>query len=154
MKKIRLFVLAAMLMSVLLCGCGSQAKEVNLGSVLDSIEKQVTLPDNMTVMTADDLTKLYGIDSSEYVQFAGMYTSVGTVSDEILMIEASGSVDDLKAKVDERYRTKQNEMKDYLPDEYAKINECEVRVDGNYIAMFISADHGAMTDIYKAAIGK
>ena len=45
-------------------------------------------------------------------------------------------------------------MRDYLPDEFEKINACSVYSEGNYVAMFISDDSATMTEIFTEAIGK
>ena len=42
-------------------------------------------------------------------------------------------------------------MKDYLPDEYAKIAACQVAQNGNYVSLIVSPDAEAMTKQYQAA---
>lgn len=153
MRKSITFCLAVMLLLLSACG-GSTAADVNLNDVLADITSTVQLPEAMTEMTMDQMTAIYGIESSDILQFAGSYNDIGTLADEIIMIEATDSdaAAAVKEKVDARYQAKLNEMKDYLPDEYEKILGCEVLVNGNYIAMFISADAESMQEIYEAAL--
>ena len=75
---------------------------------------------------------------------------VGRITYSIVVREA----EEAKEKVDNRYEAKLNEMRDYLPDEYEKINACSVYSEGNYVAMFISDDSATMTEIFTEAIGK
>lgn len=148
--------------TLIAAGCSSSssnetsAKDVDLNDVYTKITETVTLPDDMSEISESELTSLYGIDMDEVKQYAGTITMVSTSSDEIIMLEAtdSNAAADLKEKVDNRYEAKLNEMRDYLPDEYEKINACSVYSEGNYVAMFISDDSATMTEIFTEAIGK
>ena len=140
--------------TLIAAGCSSSknepaTKDVDLSEVYTKITENSNLSES-------ELTSLYGIDMDEVKQYAGSITMVSTSSDEIIMLEAtdSNAAADLKEKVDNRYEAKLNEMRDYLPDEYEKINACSVYSEGNYVAMFISDDSATMTEIFTEAIGK
>ena len=154
-KKITALFLAACLLAAALSGCGAKAKtDVNLSEVLSEIQTSAELPDGMRELTADDLASLYGIESSEITQFAGLVSDFGTLSDELVMLEASGDPEALREKLETRHQARANEMRDYLPDEYDKIEAGGVRVDGGYVALFISGDLDAVTEIYEEALAK
>lgn len=147
--------------TLIAAGCSSSknepaTKDVDLSEVYTKITENSNLSEDMSEISESELTSLYGIDMDEVKQYAGSITMVSTSSDEIIMLEAtdSNAAADLKEKVDNRYEAKLNEMRDYLPDEYEKINACSVYSEGNYVAMFISDDSAAMTEIFKEAIGK
>lgn len=148
--------------TLIAAGCSSSsnneptAKDVDLNDVYTKITETVTLPDDMSEISESELTSLYGIDMDEVKQYAGAITMTSVSSDEIIMLEAtdSNAAADLKEKVDNRYEAKLNEMRDYLPDEFEKISACSVYSEGNYVAMFISDDSAAMTEIFTEAIGK
>ena len=142
-------------------GCSSSknepaTKDVDLSEVYTKITENSNLSEDMSEISESELTSLYGIDMDEVKQYAGSITMVSTSSDEIIMLEAtdSNAAADLKEKVDNRYEAQLNEMRDYLPDEFEKINACSVYSEGNYVAMFISNDSTTMTEIFTEAIGK
>ena len=154
--KVKVRVMTALIaVLLLLSSCGkSTTADVNLSDVLAEISDSVQLPNELTKMTMSELTGLYGIESDEIVQFAGYYTDVGTLADEIVLIEAkdSAAADTVRQKVEDRYDAKLAEMKDYLPDEYEKIQNGTVLVQGSYIALIVSDNADTVQDIYKAAI--
>ncbi len=140
-----------MLVTVAMTACGNQgAEEVDIQSVMNQIEAEAQLPEDMTNLTSEALGTLYNMDSSMYVQFVGKFTEVGILGDEVVIIEAANK--DAASKVLElleaRYEIKLSQMKDYLPDEYAKIEKGRVVQVGNYVAMLVGGDQEKLDEIF------
>lgn len=144
--------------ALIFSGCSKKTvtKEVNLNDVLTQITEKVNLPEDMMEISESELSILYNIEPGEVKQYAGMYATMSTLADEIIMLEpADGtSLDDLKEKVDTRYQTKLNEMRDYLPDEFDKIEKCSVYTEGEYVVLYVSDDADEMLSIFESALNK
>lgn len=146
----------AMLLFVLsmimgLAGCGTKSIDANLSQSMEQIADVIDMPEGMTDLTANDLKALYGINSTEIKQFSGKINSVGINGDEFIMLEAvnKDAAKSILEKVQQRYQTKLNEMKDYLPAEYDKIIACDVLSSGNYVAMLVCGDPEKAKAVYE-----
>ena len=141
--------------SLLLCFClfwtssCSSNPDVNLNEVMGEMEKQESLS-GMMVLDASDLTDLYGISPDDVEQFEGRILSDGIHPDEIVLIKAKNpqAAARIQDALTSRWESKGNEAKDYNPDGYALIQNCEVRMDGNYVAMIVSPDYEALNSTY------
>ena len=82
----------------------------------------------------------YGIDSADVKQSFAYVDSTGIKGDEIVFFEGkdAAAAKRIKEKLDERYKQKEVEMKDYLPEEYAVLKKCNVNQNGNYVSMLLS----------------
>lgn len=153
MKK-RLLALAAAMM-MLLCACASQtAKEVSLASVMDELTGKYGLDEGMLTLTADDLMELYGIAGEDVKQFEARLPMESILADEIVLIEATDAqaAARVQEKLEARYQSKLNETRDYLPDEYAKVEKCEVKVDGNYVSLIVLSQAEEARGDYEKAL--
>ena len=148
MKRIMALALAACLL--LLAGCGSTAKSADLAAVQTALAAQYDL-DGMMALSEDDLLDMYGIKMDDVKQYVALIAKSSTSADEILLFEGkdADAAARLKQQLDKRYQAKLNEAKDYLPDEYAKIEACKVVESGAYVALIVSADAEAMTKVYQ-----
>jgi len=75
------------------------------------------------------------------------------MADEIVLIEAmdAQAAGRVKEKLEGRYQSKLNETRDYLPDEFAKIENSKVSVNGNFVAMIVLGEaEAAQADWEKA----
>lgn len=157
MKKLMMMLLC---MLVVLCGCGGKeevAKDVNISLLLDDMKSTLEESGNFVEMmdfTSDDIALLYGIETAEMSQFAGTISKVGTNSDEILLIEVSdaATADKVAEKLENRYQAKANEAKDYLPEEYEKIQNCSVLKNGKFVALIVHGEFTTLKDMWTAAV--
>ena len=145
---------------VMICGCGGKEevqKDVNISQVLDDMKAEMEKNGSQSDMmdfTSEDMSLLYGIETSQVSQFAGTISKVGTNSDEILLLEVADGVDvqEVLSKLESRYQSKSNEAKDYLPEEYEKIQNCEILKDGNYLALVVHSEYSTLSDIWNQAL--
>ncbi|MCR5635898.1 MAG: DUF4358 domain-containing protein [Clostridiales bacterium] len=161
MKKIAAIIIC-LIIAVLACGCSNDSSTASLKSdeglkaIMQSIKDQVTLSDDM--MTVSDSSKLldyYGIDSATVKDFQVMMNSSGVEQDEIVMIEAvdEDSANTISEKLNARLEDKKNQMKNYLPDQYAMLQKCSVERKGLYVYMFLSDDAKTMESIFNSYFG-
>ena len=137
-------------MTLTLAACGGKAKSADLTAVMAEFK----LGDEMMTLELSDLTDIYGIDAADVKQCAAAMHSSGVNCDEIILIEAvdSAAAGRVKAILDARYQAKLNETKDYLPDEYAIIQQCSVTARGNYVAMIVAPNAAELTAIYDKSV--
>jgi len=148
----RILSLALILALILLSGCAAPKKSADLVLAGQTMVGRYEA-DTFMALTKDDLLDLYGIKAEDVKQFSAWIARNSTLADEILLFEAvdSAAADRIKQRLDNRYQAKLNENKDYLPDEYEKVNACKVQKDGLYVAMIVSGDHEELEKIYKEA---
>lgn len=153
MKKI-LSLLFAVLMVCSFSACGGgEAKQADLDKVMEEMKSKITNKEMMD-LSSDDLLTSYGIKPEDVKQFAAYMDSTGIKGDEIVMVEGKDAeaAKKIKEKLDARYKQKETEMKDYLPEEYAVLKKCNVSQTGNYVSMIVSPQHEELNKIYNAAI--
>lgn len=154
MKRIMCVLLA--LMALVLGACSQQqpAKEVDLGKVMSDLSAAYGLEEGMLELTKDDLLELYGIEAEDVKQFAARLQMESTLADEIILIESvdSKAAERVKEMLENRYQSKLNETRDYLPDEFAKIEKCKVAQNGNFVSMIVCAEAEKAVNDYEKAI--
>ena len=151
MKRMMCIMLAVV--ALLMSACSQPAKEVNIPEMMDQLAKAYGLEEGMLVLTEEDLLELYGIESADVKQFAARLRLESIQADEIILIEAADSkaAERVKEMLDNRYQSKLNETRDYLPDEFAKIEKCKVVQSGNFVSMIVCAEaEKAAADFEKA----
>nr|WP_319487514.1 DUF4358 domain-containing protein [uncultured Caproiciproducens sp.] len=154
MKKL-LSLLLAVTMLCSLAACGGGTKQADLSKVMTEMKAKITNQEMMDY-AAEDLMPNYGIDSADVKQFAAYVDSTGIKGDEIIFLEGkdADAAKRIKEKLDARYKNKENEMKDYLPEEYAVLKKCGVNQNGNYVSMIVSPQYEELNGIYNTAIKK
>ena len=150
-KKLSLFL--SVTLFCFLTACGGGTKQADFPKVIADMKSKITNAEMMDY-SAEDLMPNYGIDSGDTKQFAAYVDSTGIKGDEIVIIEGkdADATKRIKEKLDVRYKQKENEMKDYLPEEYAVLKKCSVNQNGNYISMIVSPQYEELNKIYNQAI--
>lgn len=156
MKKITTLLLALLMMfSLAACGGsgdGGSNKDVDLSAVYTDISDKVTLPE-MIPLDTDRLMSFYGIDKADVKQFVAYVSAVSVKVDEVVMFEAvdGEAAGRIKTALQTRYDSQYSANQNYLPDQAAIIQDCEVSQNGNYVRMFISPDADTMVSVYEEA---
>ena len=141
-------------------GGSSSASGVSLSSVQDGnvpekivneIKEKCKLS-GMTELSKEQLFSRYGI-SEEYVMYSAVLVSGDSLSkDEVIVIKAmdEGSACSVRDCLDKYYDSVLKESKEYLPDEYEKLEKASVVKDGIYVRLFVSDDAAKMDEIYNS----
>ena len=106
----------------------------------------------MTELSKEQLFSRYGI-SDEYVMYSAVLVSGDSLSkDEVIVIKAmdEGSACSVRDCLDKYYKSVLRESKEYLPDEYEKLEKASVVKDGIYVRLFISDKADEMNKIYNS----
>lgn len=151
----RVLCVVMVLCLLMMTACSPQpAKEVDLKAVMDNLGAKYGLNEGMLDLTADDLLDLYGIAAADVKQYQARIKLESIQADEIVLIEAvdAKAAERVKEKLDARYQTKLNETRDYLPDEFDKIEKCKVVQIGNHAALIVCAEGQAAIGEYEKAV--
>ncbi|QEY33609.1 DUF4358 domain-containing protein [Caproiciproducens galactitolivorans] len=154
MKKFLSLLLAAAIV-LSLAACGASTKQADLKKVMTDMKAKIENQEMMD-LTSDDLMPNYGISPDDVKQFAAYVDSTGIKGDEIIFLEGKDAeaAKRIKEKLDARYKQKEVEMKDYLPEEFAVLKKCSVNQNGNYVSMIVSPQYEELNKIYNDAIKK
>lgn len=150
MKKITCAILA--IISLLCCftACGDNTpKEVNVSSVYNEIESAITVPDFIE-LTESDITDYVAVDTADLKQMIVKISAEAISADQIVICEA---IDEEAARrVESAFTAYLNSVKssfeNYLPSEYAKMEDTQVQRNGNYIYYAVSSEADAIEDIF------
>lgn len=126
-----------------------QEASVSLANVRSKMMSECGISDAMPIETAG-LANLYGIQPSQVKQSAGFVTMSGTFPHEIIMVEAndSASADSIASHLQSRLTEVLNQSKSYDADNYALAQQCRVTRNGNFVALFLSPSHSALSAVY------
>lgn len=145
MKKIISLILAVLLLSSL-CGCGGAKVEyrddVAAADLAQSLLAGLANGSNMTAMKDSYIQGVMGMDLSGYSEFAVYVSAVGTNIDEFGIFKlGSISAADAQKQVDAYLQMREDTwMKEYIPEEYPKLQNAEVKLCGNYIIYVLLSD--------------
>lgn len=141
-------ILIAMILT--LSACGGKKEEPAKSADLPAVLTAFNLSEDMMLLDLDDLGALYYVNSADVEQCAAAIHMSGINADEIILLEAvdADAAARLKKILDDRYQAKLNEMRDYIPEEYAIIESCSVTQNGNYVAMIVAPNAAELVDIY------
>lgn len=147
----RAFAIALLLaMTLTLAACGGKAKSADLAAVMAEFK----LGDEMMTPGIERFDRHLRHRCGHVKQCAAAMHSSGVNCDEIILIEAvdAAAAGRVKAILDARYQVKLTETKDYLPDEYAIIQQCSVTARGNDVAMIVAPNAAELTAIYDKSV--
>lgn len=134
---------------------GVSSSSVQDGNVPEKIVNEIKEKcklSGMTELSKEQLFSRYGI-SEEYVMYSAVLVSgVSLSKDEVIVIKAmdEGSACSVRDCLDKYYDSVLKESKEYLPDEYEKLEKASVVKDGIYVRLFVSDDAAKMDEIYNS----
>lgn len=151
MKKCFVVVLAGALMC--LCACGGQKEpeyaQFSVQTVMDDMMTRVTVDDPF-VMNENDLLDFFGIQETDWEEFAAVTCGNGISAQEIVLVKAvdEDSAEAVQGKLDDRLESRAAQAKDYLPEEYEIIQACETTRHGVYVSMIVHPEHEELEELY------
>ena len=151
-KYICLAVSAVLLLALAACSGGEKGKNADfqVQDAMDAMLEKAPIDDPLT-LGESDMLDFFGIQSDSMEQFAAVTCSNGISAQEIVLVKATDedSAKAVEEKLQNRLDSRKAEAKDYLPDQYAILEECEVKRDGVYVRLIISPEAQALVDIYQ-----
>lgn len=150
--------LLAVLMIVSLTACGNSSDESESASVRDNIDiKGIkdTIISELSIEGAYDmdeamLLNMYGIEEAWVEECACFTTMDGVFPDEIIMVKAADkdAADKVQEKLNTRLEAVLTQSQNYDAENYAIAQKCKVIREGQVVALFISANHETMQEIF------
>lgn len=127
-------------------------KEFDIPKIIDEISSKFTLNNVTRLDDAMFLDVMYGIQAEDVKQFGMMINETGISADEIIIIEGVDS--DAAARIFEKisnwYTSKGVQMKDYIPEEYEKIEKCQVHKNENVVYMIVLDNHKEVEELVES----
>jgi len=95
------------------------------------------------------ITNSYGIDVSLLEEYVFSMSEASTSAECIIMIKVGDEVttDEICEKLEQWKEYREQELEDYLPEQYNLVNESEINCEGEYVWLVISANSQSILDI-------
>lgn len=144
--------ITAVICAVIFAGCSTgskSAKTPKLSDIEAAIGKQMKLSE-MIKLDDDKLTKVYGIDPSELSEYSVYISDSNAQADELALVKAKDpkNTQKLMDLVSKRIDSQSEGFKDYIPDEYNKLQKHVLKDQNGYILMVVSNDSDKIEDIF------
>lgn len=146
--------LALLMLTVLLCACGSSAKDVPIDDLIVAVDKAVGLSD--VVDPGESYVKGYMKKSADEIgEYAIRKNVMGTSIDEFGVFKAGKmTTKDLQAMIEGYLQILNDSWMNYQPEEKPKLDGAEVKVVGDYVmyAILSDADRAAAFGAFESAL--
>ena len=145
-------ILVCLLALLLLAGCANKPKDIaaaekDLQAIYAQMEPQ--LPE-MMALSDSMMLDLLGIKAEFCTQALVYICADGLQVDEIWLIKAADaeSMSTLKTLAQNRLESQKVIYQSYAPDQYAILEQGEIRTEGDYLCFIVSQDAGKLADIF------
>ena len=146
MKRVIRICAVALALCMLFASCNKTPKyrdDVKTSEIADSIKQKIEGGDKLTEVNETFIENTMGVAASEYEDHSVFITVVGTNINEFGIFKAKDSAQAEKLKEElQDYLKLRNEawMPEYLPEEYPKLKNAEVKSAGLYVMYAILSD--------------
>ena len=151
MKKILCTVLAltALLCCFSSCDGNDGPKEVNVNDVYNEVAAAITVPDFIE-LTETDIVDYVAVNTADLKQIKVQISAEAISADQIVICEAvdAAAADRVKAAFTAYLNSVKNSFKNYLPSEFAKMENIEVQKSGNYIYYAVTSELDKVNSIF------
>ncbi|MGN0613623.1 MAG: DUF4358 domain-containing protein [Porcipelethomonas sp.] len=151
MKKIKsaiagLIMSAAVMVSATACG-GSKEATKPLSDITKAVaDSGIEFPE-MIEVSEENFQFKYGVTADDYAEYSVMWAGSGGDADEICIVKANeDKVDTIKEAVEKRLDSQKDVFKDYVPEQYDKLCDTEVKTEGNYVYWLCTNDNSKAED--------
>ena len=147
---------AAILLIFVLCACGASGaaqKTADLGALYEQLLTAAEDAPEMVRVPESKLEKLFGLHPEDCGEIIVSLCAESVRADEIWLIEAKDetAADYAQEMAAARLEQRKEEMKSYLPDQYAVLQSAELLRQGNYVALLVSPSAAEMAELFEAA---
>ena len=152
MKRVRVLVLALLLL-VSLAGCGkSPAKEVDVAALASKLAQEVQFESSLKELTAEQLGNYLPLPDGAS---AAAYMSNGTTAEEIIAVKCAdeAAAKTLKTAVESFLADQRAEMERYQPEEVARMEKAVLAQRGSWVVRCVTDDTATAEKIIKEYLG-
>lgn len=131
-----------------------QSKEpVSVAEVYQQITDAVTLY-SPVCMDDEFIENYYGIDASKLEEYIFSMSEDAAQAETVIVMKAKdeADVEELAACLQVVVDEKKNEMENYLPEQFAIVEQSKVRTKGAYVWLVISEQEKAIQDIIEGSL--
>ncbi|HHX73218.1 MAG TPA: DUF4358 domain-containing protein, partial [Clostridiales bacterium] len=102
----------------------------------------------------DDLMSFVGIPAEDYEEAVALVPEEAISGEMLFMFKAKdeAAADRIAKQVETYFTSAKNQMRDYIPSEYAKMEKGAVTKTGQYVWLAVSAEQDKVVEIIKANI--
>lgn len=132
---------------------GAESAHADLAQLYTQMSEK--LP-QMIEMDQDMMLDYCGIDAQKCVQTVVAMNYNGLETDEIWLLEAvdSAAADTLEEMAQLRLKMKAEETETYAPDQYAVVQKAQLLRQGNFLALIVTPEAAALSEMFNTALGK
>ncbi len=159
MRKFLVLTVIIVMTLSLLAGCGGSKSGPSCKDILETVKNGTEDGFDTMYTMGDDEYKdnfefLYGITWDMIDDGGILYTESGGLADEISIVHLKdqGDISLAKEKFSDRLSDRKNTFSGYKPEEVYKLDNARIIVQGNYVALIIADDSGAMETIIRDAV--
>ncbi len=136
------------------CAPDKQRNEtISMQALYDTITRGAALPDMVTLDSAS-VEDYYGISQEMYTDYVCYAATDGLLADEVMLIRAKDQAvgKQISALLADHLVYRQNEMRDYLPEQYALLQDATLAEKDLVIALIVSSDGQKINSAFQKAL--
>lgn len=134
---------AVTLISAAACGSDGKAATKPLNEITVAVKDSGIEFPEMVEVTEENFQFKYGVSADDYTEYSLWWAGSGGDADEICIIKAQeDKLDTVKQAVEKRLEDQKSVFKDYVPEQYDKLCNSEVKKEGSYIYLVCTNDNG------------
>ncbi len=130
-----------------LSGCSEEPKEAENATPTKAISEitadvlncGIEFPE-MVEVSEENFQIKYSLSEGDYEEFSLWWAGSGADADEVCIIKA-GDKEKVKKAVEDRLEGQKETFKDYVPEQYDKLCETEVKTKGDYVYWLCTNDN-------------
>lgn len=149
-KYIYLAISAILVLALASCSGKTAAADFQVQDAMDDMLAAAPIDDPLT-LSEGDMLDFFGIQADSMEQFAAVTCANGISAQEIVLVKAKDedSAKTVEEKLQNRLDSRKAEAENYLPDQFAIMDQCQVKRDGVYVRLIISPEEEALAEIYQ-----
>lgn len=141
--------LICLLSVMLLCGCGSAARQVDVVKLADDLKSQGSFEDELNDLKTEMFTPLFSIDTSLIANHKS-YINSGVTAEAIVVVECkdANGAKTVEQAFKDYVGTNAQMYRSYNPKEADKLDNAVIKVIGDkYVVLCVSGDSGKAKEI-------
>jgi len=148
MKKNITALAAALITAVMLCSCGGKTADVDVNELFKAAKESSSSYDELVEVEADEVKRLYGIESDWYTDYSASVSGNLAYAEEIIVFKSSSSENagKIKSALEKRIESRINTLEGYAEDEAAKLKKAKIKTKGDYVYLVVGEDNKKAED--------
>lgn len=150
---IKRFSVLILTFAILLCGCGSKAKDIDVAAFADKVNENVDFGDELLPVPEKMISDYYTLpDGIESCKIYVSATSATASELAAFKCKDENSAKAVKAAVEQRISEQTASYENYRPDEKFRLENAVILTDGVYVVFAVSNDNAAVKELFTEAL--